>query len=110
MLMSPDPFSGARRFCRDATEVGVDAKTPYQRNLYTPWAQGKDAAAWSTVRAVTDPDVRGGECFPPSGPLRGAPVSVPPPPRTAGPARDAAERLWQQVEELAGLPIAMGPA
>ena len=101
--------------------VGVDAKTPerpgirdattpYQRNPYTPWAQGKDTAAWSAVRAVTDPDVRGGEYFSPSGKLRGAPISVPPPLRTAAPARDAAERLWRQVEELAGLPIAMGPA
>lgn len=101
--------------------VGVDAKTPerpgirdattpYQRNPYTPWAQGKDTAAWSAVRAVTDPDVRGGEYFSPSGKLRGAPVSVPPHPMTAAPAGDVAERLWQQVEELAGLPITVGPA
>lgn len=101
--------------------VGVDAKTPerpgirdattpYQRNPYTPWAQGKDTAAWSAVRAVTDPDVRGGEYFSPSGPLRGSPVSVTPPARTASPAGDAAERLWRQVEELAGLPITVGPA
>ncbi len=101
--------------------VGVDAKTPerpgvrdattpYQRNPYTPWAQGKDTAAWSAVRAVTDPDVRGGEYFSPSGPLRGASVSVPLHPRTAAPAGDAAKRLWRQVEELAGLPITVGPA
>jgi len=96
--------------------VGVDAKTPerpgirdatapFQRNPYTPWAQGKDTAAWSAVRAVTDPDVHGGEYFSPSGPLRGTPVSVPPPARTAAPAGDAAERLWRQVEELADVPI-----
>jgi NAD(P)-dependent dehydrogenase (short-subunit alcohol dehydrogenase family) len=101
--------------------VGVDAKTPerpgirdattpYQRNPYTPWAQGKDTAAWSAVRAVTDPDVRGGEYFSPSGSLRGAPVSVPPPARTAAPDGDAAERLWRQVEELAGVPITVGRA
>jgi len=100
--------------------VGVDAKTPerpgirdattpYQRNPYTPWAQGRDTAALSAVRAVTDPDVRGGE-YSPSGPLRGAAISVPSPPRTAAPAGDATERLWRQVEELASLPIIVGPA
>lgn len=88
----------------------LNATTPYQRNPCTPSAQGKDTAAWSAVRAVSGPDVRGGEYFSPSGPLRGAPISVPPPPRTAAPAGDAAGRLWRQVEELAGLPIAMGPA
>ena len=96
--------------------VGVDAKTPerpgvrdattpYQRNPYTPWAQGKDTAAWSAVRALTDPQVSGGEYFSPSGRLRGAPVSIPLPARTAAPAGDTAERLWHQVEDLAGVTI-----
>lgn len=96
--------------------VGVDAKTPerpgvrddttpYQRNPYTPWAQGKDTAAWSAVRALTDPEVRGGECFSPVGRLRGAPVAIVPTARTATPAGDAASSLWRQVEDLAGVPI-----
>ncbi|WP_149205356.1 SDR family NAD(P)-dependent oxidoreductase [Actinotalea subterranea] len=101
--------------------VGVDAKTPerpgirdattpYQRNPYTPWAQGKDTAAWSAVRALTDREVRGGEYFAPSGRLRGAPVPVPPPARTAAPGRETAERVWRQVEELTGLTIDVGSA
>jgi NAD(P)-dependent dehydrogenase (short-subunit alcohol dehydrogenase family) len=96
--------------------VGVDAKTPertgirdattpYQRNPYTPWAQGKDSAAWSAVRALTDPDVRGGEYFAPSGRLRGAPVAVEPTARTARPDSDEADRVWLQLEELAGARI-----
>jgi NAD(P)-dependent dehydrogenase (short-subunit alcohol dehydrogenase family) len=96
--------------------VGVDAKTPerpgirdattpYQRNPYTPWAQGKDTAAWSAVRAVTDPSVRGGEYYAPAGSLRGRPVSVPPLVRTATPPAGIADQVWHQVEALAGISI-----
>ena len=96
--------------------VGVDAKTPertgirdattpYQRNPYTPWAQGKDTAAWSAVRAVTDPSVRGGEYYAPAGSLRGRPVSVPPLVRTAAPPAGIADQVWHQVEALAGISI-----
>jgi len=96
--------------------VGVDAKTPeragirdahtpYRRNPYTPWAQGKDAAAWPAVRALTDPDVRGGDYFAPSGALRGEPVRVTPTPRTAAPAPGVADRVWRQLEELSGVAI-----
>ncbi|NQX17319.1 SDR family NAD(P)-dependent oxidoreductase [Rathayibacter sp. VKM Ac-2857] len=96
--------------------VGVDAKTPerqgirdattpYQRNPYTPWAQGKDTAAWSAVRALTDPQLQGGEYVSPRGRLRGAPVLVAPPARTAAPPADAADRLWRQVEQLAGVGV-----
>lgn len=98
--------------------VGVDAKTPqrpgirdsttpYQRNPYTPWAQGKDTAAWSAVRALTDPDVRGGEYFAPSGRLRGGPVAIPTLDRTATPAGDIAERVWSQLEDLAGVRLSV---
>ncbi|WP_374945552.1 hypothetical protein [Agreia sp.] len=96
--------------------VGVDAKTPqragirdattpYQRNPYTPWAQGKDPAAWSSVRALTDPAVRGGEYFAPRGRVRGEPVQIETPARTAAPGAAVAERVWRQVEELAGVDI-----
>jgi NAD(P)-dependent dehydrogenase (short-subunit alcohol dehydrogenase family) len=96
--------------------VGVDAKTPmrpgirdasteYRRNPYTPWAQGKDAAAWPAVRALTDPAVRGGEYFAPRDGTRGEPVAVTPTARTAAPAGGAAARVWRQLEVLAGVEI-----
>jgi NAD(P)-dependent dehydrogenase (short-subunit alcohol dehydrogenase family) len=96
--------------------VGVDAKTPqragirdsttpYQRNPYTPWAQGKDTAAWSSVRGLTDPDVRGGEYLAPSGRLRGEPVAVTPLARTASPTDAVAHAVWRQLEALAGVPV-----
>lgn len=98
--------------------VGVDAKTPerpgirdattpYRRNPYTPWAQGKDSAAWSAVRALTDPDVRGGEYFSPKGRLRGEPVRIPVLARTADPGTENAARVWDQLEELAGVRLAL---
>ena len=98
--------------------VGVDAKTPqrsgirdsttpYQRNPYTPWAQGKDAAAWSAVRAIADPAARGGEYYAPAGGVKGPPVAVEPMPRTATPTGDLAERVWRQLEELAGVQLVM---
>jgi len=97
--------------------VGVDAKTPqrpgirdattpYQRNPYTPWAQGKDTAAWSAVRGLTDPDARGGEYFAPSGRLRGEPIAVPTLARTATPDANLADQVWRQLEALAGVQAA----
>jgi NAD(P)-dependent dehydrogenase (short-subunit alcohol dehydrogenase family) len=94
--------------------VGVDAKTPerpgirdattpYQRNPYTPWAQGKDTAAWSAVRALTDPDAAGGEYYSPAGRLRGLPVRIEPLARTQTPPADVAATVWAQLEELAGV-------
>lgn len=100
--------------------VGVDAKTPerpgirdssvaYRRNPYTPWAQGKDAAAWSGVRALVDPDATGGEFY---GPKRvaGPPVRLDPSAHTARPGAGVAERIWAELEELAGvtLPVPRG--
>ena len=97
--------------------VGVDAKTPerpgirdattpYQRNPYTLWAQGKDTAAWSAVRGLTDPAVRGGEYFAPRGRLRGEPIAVPLLARTATPAEGVTDHVWQQLETLAGVQVA----
>jgi len=98
--------------------VGVDAKTPeragvrdattpYQRNPYTPWAQGKDTAAWSSVRGLTDPSVTGGEYFAPREGLRGEPVAVTPMPRTATPEPSIAADVWEQLERLAGVRLAL---
>ncbi len=99
--------------------VGVDAKTPqrpgirdattpYRRNPFTPWAQGKDVAAWSAVRALTDPTAIGGDYFGPTGAFKGAPVRVEKLARTAEPDPALAAAVWDQLEHLAGvrLPIA----
>lgn len=96
--------------------VGVDAKTPhragihdetttYRRNPYTPWAQGKDTAAWSAVRALTDPSAQSGDYFAPAGPLRGAPIRVDALERTARPTPDLAASVWTQLESIIGTKI-----
>lgn len=96
--------------------VGVDAKTPqrpgirdsttpYQRNPFTPWAQGKDSAAWPSVRALTDPAAQGSDYYAPRDGTRGVPVLVDAVARTADPPRDVAARVWQQLQELAGVSI-----
>ncbi|NYF11523.1 NAD(P)-dependent dehydrogenase (short-subunit alcohol dehydrogenase family) [Leifsonia sp. AK011] len=94
--------------------VGVDAKTPeragirdstvpYRRNPYTPWAQGKDSAAWSGVRALVDPSATGGQYYAPREGRRGVPVAVEPYPHTADPDPELATRLWRELEQLAGV-------
>lgn len=98
--------------------VGVDAKTPYRagirdettpyrRNPYTPWAQGKDTAAWSAVRALTDPGIDSGTYVGPEAALRGRPVVVEPLQRTARPGNAIAASVWNQLEQLAGMRIAL---
>ncbi|MGW9347849.1 SDR family NAD(P)-dependent oxidoreductase [Nocardiopsis flavescens] len=93
--------------------VGVDARTPRRagvrdetvpgrRNPYTPWAQGKDAAAWPAVRALTDPRARGGELYVPENGVRGVPVRGEP---RALAAPDRVGHLWRQLEELAGVTV-----
>lgn len=94
--------------------VGVDAKTPHRegihgdgvrsrKNPYTPWAQGKDAAAWPGVRALVDPDAVGGEYYAPAEGMRGRPVRVPADPRTVSPGEGIAERVWDRLIELSGV-------
>ncbi|MFE1166168.1 SDR family NAD(P)-dependent oxidoreductase [Nocardiopsis sp. NPDC058789] len=94
--------------------VGVDARTPrrpgirdetvpFQRNPYTLWAQGKDAAAWSALRALTDPGAQGGDLYSPSGGVKGPPVRLTPNPLTQSPPPDTMESVWRQLEELAGV-------
>jgi NAD(P)-dependent dehydrogenase (short-subunit alcohol dehydrogenase family) len=87
---------------RTPERVGVhDATTPRQRNPFTPWAQGKDTAAWSAVRATTDTAAGGGELYAPLGALRGLPARKAPSPRTAAPDAQLADSVWRQLEELA---------
>ena len=96
--------------------VGVDARTPRRpgirdetvparRNPYTPWAQGKDSAAWSAVRALTDPGARGGALYAPANGRRGLPVLVRPPALTASPAPEDVAAAWLRLEELAGVEV-----
>ncbi|WP_030808624.1 SDR family NAD(P)-dependent oxidoreductase [Streptomyces sp. NRRL S-337] len=63
--------------------------------------QGKDAGAWPVVRAVLDPEVRGGQLW---GPrvfgLRGKPRREPTPSHMADPA--VAAHLWAVSSELVG--------
>ena len=71
--------------------------------LLTPLMQGPDAGALPTLRAATDPGVRGGQYYGPSGlgEVRGHPVVV-----TSSPdSHDAAvqARLWTVSEELTGV-------
>ncbi|WP_395244434.1 SDR family NAD(P)-dependent oxidoreductase [Agromyces sp. MMS24-K17] len=97
--------------------VGVDAKTPARRGVYdprtqrrrnpfSPWAQGKDAAAWPAVRALTDPSVVGGESFGPEGGRRGAPVRIEPNAHAAEAEASRVARAWAQLEVLGGVPVA----
>lgn len=63
--------------------------------------QGKDAGAWSAVRAVLDPDVRGGQLWGPSAfGLRGRPRPEPVWARLADTA--VAARLWDMSRALTG--------
>lgn len=96
--------------------IGVDAKTPARhgvydprtqrrRNPFSPWAQGKDAAAWSAVRALTDPGLSGGAYLGPQNGRRGEPVLLTPNAHTAHPDRARAVRTWALLETLAGVPV-----
>lgn len=93
--------------------VGVDARTPHRagirdhtvpvrRNPYTPWAQGKDTAAWPAVRALSDPDAQGGELYAPANGRRGLPVRIAP--REVAPPGRVGD-LWRGLEELAGITV-----
>ena len=61
---------------------------------------GKDRAAWSVVRAATDPDARGGDYWGPRGNLSGPPVLQKPAAQSHGAGAGAS--LWRASEELVG--------
>jgi len=63
-------------------------------------AQGKDAGAWPTVRAVIDPDARGGQYYGPRFLTRGTPT-LQRPTRTSL-DRGIATRLFARTEDLVG--------
>ncbi|PXA71643.1 SDR family NAD(P)-dependent oxidoreductase [Cryobacterium arcticum] len=70
-------------------------------------AQGKNAGAWSIVRAATDPDARGGQYFGPRFLTRGTPV-LERPTRTSR-DRAVAARLFAGTEALVGAPFPLAP-
>ncbi|UOE42686.1 SDR family NAD(P)-dependent oxidoreductase [Agromyces larvae] len=99
--------------------IGVDARTPRRpgirdehtpsrRNPFTPFAQGKDTAAWSAVRALTDPAATGGEYYGPTGSMRGLPVPVTPADLTAKADAALVASLWNQIEALARVTLPVG--
>jgi NAD(P)-dependent dehydrogenase (short-subunit alcohol dehydrogenase family) len=92
--------------------IGVDARTPARegvyaprtqrrRNPFTPWAQGKDAAAWPALRALTDPDISGGTYLGPVNGRRGVPILLEPLTHTAHPDPVRMARVRTQLLELA---------
>jgi hypothetical protein len=66
-------------------------------------AMKPDQGAMPTLRAATDPKVKGGEYFGPSGlyELRGHPVSVGSSKRAR--SEESAKRLWEVSETLTGV-------
>jgi hypothetical protein len=70
--------------------------------LFSAVGQGKDAGAWPSVRAATDPDAVGGTFYGPSfATLRGLPAPLAPVASSAAPEFGA--RLWSLAEELTGV-------
>lgn len=74
--------------------------------LFSFVGQGKDAGAWPTVRAATDPDAVGGTFYGPSfATLRGLPAPLAPVASSASPAFGA--QLWELAEEKTGVRFAV---
>jgi len=70
--------------------------------LFSVVGQGKDHGAWSSVRAVTDPDAESGTFFGPSWmALTGLPAPLAPVTSSASPGFGA--RLWALAEEKTGV-------
>lgn len=75
-------------------------------NLQAAWSQGKDSGAHVPVRAVLDPELRGGEYLGPAGVTKGAPVRAHATRATRSPRLAAA--VWPQLEAAAGVPFPLG--
>jgi len=75
--------------------------------LFSVVGQGKDEGAWSSVRAVTDPDAESGTFFgPPRMQLTGIPAPLAPVTSSASPEFGA--RLWALAEERTGVTFELG--
>ena len=89
-----------------ASRPGVTDQAAWRRFaeivLFSVVGQGKDEGAWSSVRAVTDPDAESGTFFgPPRMLLTGIPAPLAPVTSSASPAFGA--RLWALAEEKTGV-------
>jgi NAD(P)-dependent dehydrogenase (short-subunit alcohol dehydrogenase family) len=96
-----------------ATRPGITEQAAWrrltERGLFFAVGQGKDAGAWSTVRAMTDPDAVSGSFFgPPRFLLTGIPAPLAPVAASASPAFGA--QLWSLAERLTGVefPVPVG--
>ena len=82
---------------------GVNEPTRMTRfvdNLQALGTQGKDHGAWPIVRAVTDPDAKGGDYWGPRYLTRGLPTRQRPTSTSNDPRVGA--RLWSRLEEFTG--------
>jgi NAD(P)-dependent dehydrogenase (short-subunit alcohol dehydrogenase family) len=94
---------------------GVDGISPPRPGVFEPnsgdralakvmfFGGGKDKAAWSAVRAATDPDARGGDYWGPRNGFAGTPARVKPAASSHAPAFGAA--LWQLSERQTATPF-----
>lgn len=105
-VVNASPGSGISAAAKTPQRAGIrDGSVGNRRNLFTPWAQGKDAAAWSGVRALIDPDAVGGDYYGPEK-AAGRPVRLTPLQHTIEPGQEVVARVWEALEELSGTPIA----
>lgn len=88
-----------------ARRPGITDRDPLRGRVFealTGWVgQGKDRGAWSTVRAVADPDAANGMYFGPRFELAGTPVPATPVASSADPRFGAA--LWADAETKTGM-------
>jgi len=83
---------------------GVNAPSRMDRfidNLQAPITQSKEEGAWSQVRALVDPNIRGGEYWGPASMVRGLPRRQTPSRTSLDPAVGA--RVWADCERLTGI-------
>ncbi len=88
---------------------GVNEPTRVTRfvdNLQALGTQGKDRGAWPIVRAVTDPDARGGDFWGPRYLTRGIPTRQRPTSTSSDPR--VGTRLWSRLEEYTGVRFDVG--
>lgn len=81
------------------------ARKRFVDNLQAPMAQGKDRGAWSIVRAVADPEARGGQYWGPRFLTKGE--SALQRPTATSTDRAIAARVWAESEALAGVEFAL---
>lgn len=103
LAVAAHPGQSRTDFTRDLSPVARFLYGPRARSLTGWMLQDRAVGVLSEVRAAVDPDVNGGECYGPAGPLQltGHPVRV----TSSGRSHDAAlqQRLWEESERLTGV-------